>query len=223
MENLLSPVELRIVGSLIEKEITTPEYYPLTLNALVNACNQKSNRDPVMNLSEKEVENVLEDLKERRFVWQMNLANSRVPKYEHNLRSLFTLTDQEIAVICVLMLRGPQTVGELRTRTERMARFGSLEEVESVLKALAARDVPLTMELPRRPGQKESRFVQLFSEQVLFYEAPEEAPSSGIPEQTESPVRLSDRVAVLEQEVTELKQQIDELQGAFREFRRQFE
>lgn len=213
MEYELSAVEQRIVGALVEKEMTTPEYYPLTLNALVNACNQKSNRDPVMSLSEKEVENVLEDLKERRLVWQMSLAGSRVPKYEHNLRSLFPLNDQESAVLCVLLLRGPQTPGELRGRTERMTRFSSLEEVESVLKNLSERETPLVRELPRRPGQKERRFAHLFSQ-------PPEVSETEVPpvqaQPSEGAVRLSDRVAALEEELEELKRQ-------FAEFRKQFE
>ncbi|MFP4013029.1 MAG: YceH family protein [Chitinispirillaceae bacterium] len=215
MEYELSPVEQRIVGALVEKEMTTPEYYPLTLNALVNACNQKSNRDPVMSLTEKEVDNVLEDLKERRIVWQMSLAGSRVPKYEHNLRSLFPLTEQESAVICVLLLRGPQTPGELRGRTERMARFSSLEEVESVLKNLSEREVPLVTELPRRPGQKERRFAHLFSEppETSDVEIPSAQPQA---QPSEGAVRLSDRVAALEEELGELKRR-------FSEFRKQFE
>lgn len=222
MEYQLSPAELRVVGSLVEKEITTPEYYPLTLNALVNACNQKSNRDPVMNLTDKEVENIIEDLRESRLVWQMSLAGSRVPKYEHNLRSLFQFSDQEIALLCVLMLRGPQTVGELRTRTERMARFSSTEEVESVLKGLAEKETPLVLELSRKPGQKESRFVQLFSE-------PPTEDSAEIPgdlvvtEPGEGTVRLSDRVSMLEAEVGKMREEMAELRTELKEFRKQFE
>ncbi|MFP4163484.1 MAG: YceH family protein [Chitinispirillaceae bacterium] len=221
MDYELSPVEQRVVGALMEKEMTTPEYYPLTLNALVSACNQKSNRDPVMNLSQREVENVLENLKDRHFVWQMNLSGSRVPKYEHNLRSLFPLSEQEGAVLCVLLLRGPQTPGELRGRTERMTRFSSLDEVESVLKALLEREDPLVVELSRRPGQKEKRFAHLFSEPP---EQDIESPSAVQAQSSEGGTgRLSDRVNALEEELESVKQELRDLKTQFADFRKQFE
>jgi len=226
MEYRLSPVETRIVGALLEKELTTPEYYPLTLNALVNACNQKSNRDPVMSLSENEVENTLDKLRDRRFIWHMRLAGSRVSKYEHNLKSLFSFTDQQLALICVLMLRGPQTLGELRVRTERMAKFSSLEEVEAALKDLAGREDPLTAELPRAPGQKESRFTQLISQPPLLdftEEQNDSAMRSGAAAGTTAPAGLHDRVAFLEQEVERLHAELAQVREEFAKFRRQFE
>ena len=129
MEIICTPVEIRILGCLIEKEITTPEYYPMSLNALTNACNQKTNRDPVMSLDDSDVMRALDSLREKKLVWQLNTAGGRVPKFEHNIRSLFTFTQQETALICVLMLRGAQTPGELRARTDRMCSFGSSDEL----------------------------------------------------------------------------------------------
>src|SRR5690554_7517318 len=119
MDMVLSAVEVRVLGALMEKEVTTPEYYPLSLNALINACNQKSNRDPVMNLEESEVVRAIESLREKKMVWQLSTASGRVPKFEHNIRSLFSFSEQESAVLSVLLLRGPQTVGEIKNRTER--------------------------------------------------------------------------------------------------------
>ena len=216
-------VEIRILGALIEKEITTPEYYPLSLNGLVNACNQKSNRDPVMTLDENEVLHGVDSLREKRLAWQLNTAGGRVPKYEHNLRSVFTLSTQEIALLCVLMLRGPQTPGELRVRTERMCTFASLEEVETALQGLISReDGPFVIELPRQPGHKESRFTHLFC---------------GIPEMS-SPELLQtvrqetiagatgqyqDRIRELEQEIRILRDELQQFKAEFTVFKKQFD
>src|SRR5258708_3367767 len=161
MEIKLTEPEVRVLGSLIEKDITTPEYYPLSLNALVNACNQKSNRDPVMQLDETAVRDALGGLQERRMAGPAGGADSRVTKYEHRLQEVFNFTRQEIAVLCVLLLRGPQTPGELRGRTERLHRFEALDDVQSALQKLMQRDPALVKVLPRQPGTKEARWVHL--------------------------------------------------------------
>src|SRR5256885_3305158 len=172
MELSLTENEVRVLGSLIEKDITTPEYYPLSLNALVNACNQKSNRDPVMQLSEDAVRNALAALQERRMAGPAGGADSRVTKYEHRLQEVFNFTRAETAVLCVLLLRGPQTPGELRGRTERMHRFETLDDVQSALQKLMQRDPVLVKMLPRQPGTKEARWAQLMSGDVAVAETP---------------------------------------------------
>src|SRR5258705_9098354 len=161
MDLSLTENEARVLGSLIEKDITTPEYYPLSLNALVNACNQKSNRDPVMQLEETAVRDALEALHERRMAGPAGGADSRVTKYEHRLQEVFNFTRAETAVLCVLLLRGPQTPGELRGRTERLHRFESLDDVQSALQKLTQREPPLAKVLRRQPGTKESRYTHL--------------------------------------------------------------
>ncbi|MDG5815625.1 YceH family protein [Chitinispirillales bacterium ANBcel5] len=222
MEHKLTPVEVRILGSLVEKELTTPEYYPLTLNSLVSACNQKSNRHPVMSLSSKEVENTLEDLKDKRMVWQMSLAGSRVPKYEHNLKSLYSFDDNELALLSVLMLRGPQTVGELRARTERMVKFTSLDEVENVLQVLSGKEGgPFVQQITRKAGQKENRYVQLFSEEEVG-EISQENQLTDM-ESADVQPRLSDRVALLEGEVNELRNEMAIIKEDFNELKRLLE
>src|SRR5215469_14172756 len=163
MDIQLSEVEARVLGSLIEKDITTPDYYPLSLNALVNACNQKNNREPVMNLDENAVRDALSSLQEKRFAGPASGADSRVTKYEHRLQEVFNFDRREIAIICVLLLRGAQTPGELRGRGERMYSFEALEDVESTLDRLMDREPPLVTVLARQPGTKESRYMHLFS------------------------------------------------------------
>ncbi len=223
MNILLNTVEIRVLGSLIEKEITTPEYYPMSLNALTNACNQKSNRDPVMELSENEVHSAIETLRDKRLGWQFSSAGARVPKYEHNLRSLFTLSKDEIAVLCVLLLRGPQTIGELRTRTDRMCSFASLEDVDKTVKSLISReDGPFVVELPRQPGRKESRYMHLFGGEVEIDQ------NSSVENQvTEHPKisisSTSDRISALENEITSLKTELNDLKMQFLDFRKQLE
>src|SRR5882724_12953557 len=157
-----SDIEARVLGALVEKESTTPEYYPLSLNALVNACNQKSNRDPVMTLDEESVRQALRSLSEQALVRSAG-GDSRVAKFEHRLNELYNFHRHEIAVLCVLLLRGPQTPGELRTRAERMYAFEDLEAVHSALHLLMRREPPLVKILPRQPGTKESRYMHLFS------------------------------------------------------------
>src|SRR3981081_3397888 len=165
MPLLLTEIETRVLGSLIEKDITTPDYYPLSLNALVNACNQKKNRDPVMTLGEEAVREALATLQEKRLAGSASGADSRVTKYEHRLQEVFNFDRREIAILCVLLLRGPQTPGELRTRTERMYHFEAREDVVSTLDRLTQREPPLAAILPRQPGTKESRYTHLFSGQ----------------------------------------------------------
>src|SRR5262252_3014901 len=159
----LNHIEVRVLGSLIEKDITTPDYFPLSLNALVNACNQKNNREPVMTVNEESVRQALSSLQEKRMAGPAGGADSRVTKYEHRLQEVFNFDRREIAVICVLLLRGPQTPGELRGRGERMYHFEALEDVESTLDRLMDREPPLVAALARQPGTKESRYMHLFS------------------------------------------------------------
>src|SRR5271163_1530226 len=157
MEIRLTETEVRVLGSLIEKDITTPEYYPLSLNALVNACNQKSNRDPAMELDEDAVRDALDGLQQQRLAGPARGADSRVTKYEQRLQEVFNFTRAETAILCVLLLRGPQTPGELRGRSERLHRFETLDDVQSGLQKLMQREPPLAKMLPRQPGTKESR------------------------------------------------------------------
>ena len=215
MNPVLNPVEARILGALIEKDITTPEYYPLSLNALLNACNQKSNRDPVMNLGENAVRDALLALNEKGLAGPVSSADSRVPKYEHRLQEAFNLPRAETAVLCVLLLRGPQTPGELRGRTERMHRFEELSDVHSALQRLIQRDPPLVRMLARQPGTKETRYVHLLSGDVETAELPAQEPAAASAD--------GERIARLESEVGSLKAEIAELRNDFREFQKQFD
>lgn len=216
---ILTEIETRVLGSLIEKDITTPDYYPMSLNALVNACNQKNNRDPVMTLDEGAVRDALATLQEKRMAGPASGADSRVTKYEHRLQEAFNFDRREIAVICVLLLRGPQTPGELRSRTDRMYHFEALEDVVSTLDRLAHREPSLVAMLPRQPGTKESRYMHLFSgeppEQVLMERA---APAVTTAGQTSS-----DRIGALEEEVARLRSALSEVQQQLAAFRKQFE
>src|SRR6267142_4222520 len=199
MELSLTETEVRVLGSLIEKDITTPEYYPLSLNALVNACNQKSNRDPVMQLEETAVRDALSGLQERRMAGPGGGADSRVTKYEHRLQEVFNFTRPEIAVLCILLLRGPQTPGELRGRTERMHRFEALDDVQSALQKLMQRVPALVKVLPRQPGTKEARWAHLLSGDVVA----EAAQPAGITGDRNS--NDGERAARLEEEVAALR------------------
>jgi len=212
----LTDVEVRVLGSLIEKDITTPDYYPLSLNALVNACNQKNNRDPVMTLEDDSVSHALATLQEKRLAGPASGADSRVTKYEHRLQEVFNFDRREIAILCVLLLRGPQTPGELRSRTERMYRFEALDDIVSTLDRLGQRQPPLAAILPRQPGTKESRYLQLFSGDAPPAEAhPVRAPARSSPD--------DDRLGHLENEVLELKREVVEMQQQLAAFRKQFE
>jgi uncharacterized protein len=217
----LTPIEIRVLGSLIEKDITTPDYYPLSLNALVNACNQKNNRDPVMNLDENAVRDTLSSLQEKRLAGPAHGADSRVTKYEHRLQEVYNFGRQETAVMCVLFLRGPQTPGELRGRTERMFHFDALDDVQSTLQRLIQRDPPLVKMLPRQPGTKESRYVQLLGGDIQDYEAPSPAHAT-----LNSDIRSDSedsRIAHLEEKVADLHREIADLKQQLASFRRQFE
>ncbi len=218
MDILLNQTEARVLGSLIEKDITTPDYYPLSLNALVNACNQKNNREPVMTLDETAVRDALAALQEMRFAGPAGGADSRVTKYEHRLQEVFNFDRREIAIICVLLLRGPQTPGELRGRTERMFRFETLDDVQSTLHKLSQRDPSLIKMLPRQPGTKEARYMHLFLGDVEGADVPL---STGTLSSTHH--ADPDRLAQLEAEVAELKKEVADLKQQFAGFRQQFE
>ena len=218
----LSPTEARVLGALIEKEITTPEYYPLSLNALVNACNQKNNRDPVTSLDEAEVRQALHGLETERLAAPVR-GETRVAKYEHRVQEVFNFTRGEIAVLCVLLLRGPQTPGELRTRTERMYKFDELSDVLSVLQRLIAREpAALVKILPRQPGTKEARYAHLLSGDVESFEPPAAATNyasassywSSSSHSEEDP-ELKERMAQLEAEVAILTRELGELRQDF--------
>ncbi|HEX7287156.1 MAG TPA: YceH family protein [Candidatus Angelobacter sp.] len=214
---VLSAVECRVLGALIEKDITTPDYYPLSLNALVNACNQKNNRDPLMSLDENAVRDALYTLQEKRLAGPAGGADSRVTKYEHRIQEVFNFTRAETAVMDVLLLRGPQTPGELRGRTERMYRFEELSDVQATLQKLMQREPSLVKILPRQPGTKESRYAHLLAGDVEGHEAPAEAAAVS--------TRGGDdeRVAQLESEVAELRREVADLKQQMESFRKQFE
>jgi hypothetical protein len=214
--DLLSDVEVRVLGALIEKDITTPDYYPLSLNALVNACNQKNNRDPVMALDEDAVRAALESLQRQRLAGPASGADGRVTKYEHRLQEVFNFDRREIAILCVLLLRGAQTPGELRGRTERMYRFEELEDVNATLDRLSQREPALVAVLPRQPGTKESRYMHLLSDSA----APSEAANARTPTR---PTADEDRMASLEIEVTELRKEVADIRQQLAAFRKQFE
>ena len=217
MDIKLTENEVRVLGSLIEKDITTPEYYPLSLNALMNACNQKSNRDPVMHLSEDAVRDALEGLQQQRMAGPARGADSRVTKYEQRLQEVFNFTRAEIAVLCVLLLRGPQTPGELRGRSERLHRFEALDDVQSALQKLMQREPPLAKVLLRQPGMKESRYAHLTAGDVL---------------ETDTTVRggsldrvdaEDERIRRLEEEMAEMRRELGEVKDQLERFRKQFE
>jgi uncharacterized protein YceH (UPF0502 family) len=215
---VLNAVETRVLGSLVEKDITTPDYYPLSLNALVNACNQKNNRDPVMNLGEDAVRQALLSLQEKRLAGPAGGADSRVTKYEHRLQEAFNFDRREIAIMGVLLLRGPQTPGELRGRAERMYRFEALDEVNSTLQRLMQREPPLVRMLARQPGTKEVRYAQLLSKEAEAWEAAPPASSGAAASPGDN-----ERIAQLEQEVASLRDEVGQLKQQFAEFKKQFE
>ncbi len=210
---LLNEVEVRVLGALIEKEITTPDYYPLSLNALINACNQKSNREPVMDLDENTVRDALSSLQEKNLAGPASGADSRVTKYEHRLER-FNFSRREIAVLCVMLLRGPQTPGELRGRTERMYKFEDLDQVQSALHQLMEREPALVAMLARQPGTKESRYAHLLAGPVDSWQPP------SLPV---SHAGGDDRVTQLEEQVRTLQAEVAELKDQFASFRKQFD
>jgi uncharacterized protein YceH (UPF0502 family) len=218
----LSAEEARVLGALIEKQITTPEYYPLTLNALVNACNQLTNREPVVSYDEEIVRQAVEALRLKSLAALYHGAESRVARYKHTLGDVLLLTPSETAVLCVLLLRGPQTVGELRARCERLYRFESIGEVEETLSNLAAHQPSaIVAKLPRQPGTKESRHAHLLSGTVTA--VAEIVPAATSPSPSPQPPRSAERIAQLEADIAAARKEISELRQQFAEFKKQFE
>jgi len=213
----LTEVEARIVGALVEKQLTTPEYYPLTLNALTAACNQKSNRDPVVSFDEETVTRTLENLRDKNLVYVFYGSTSRVPKYKHMLPSVYELEPSEVAVICVLLLRGAQTLGELRGRTDRLYDFTGLGEVNETLDNLMRRDEPLVVKLERQAGQKEVRYAHLLSGEIHVSAYAKEVSSSG------SKQADNERLTTLETELENLRGEFNLFRQSFEEFKKQFE
>ncbi|EGU61616.1 hypothetical protein VINI7043_04540 [Vibrio nigripulchritudo ATCC 27043] len=210
----LNAIEARVIGCLIEKEVTTPDHYPLTLNSLTSACNQKSNREPVLSLSESDVQNALDSLMQRRLVTDESSFNARAAKYQHRFCNTefgsLKLTDQEKGVVCCMLLRGAQTPGELRTRTNRLCTFADVKETEAVLEAMANREEgALVVKLPREPGKRESRYQHLFCGEVDIESLPVAS----------EPVGDNSRIQALENEVSELRNEIEELKVSLSQIR----
>jgi uncharacterized protein len=211
VSEVLTEIETRVLGALVEKQVTTPEYYPLTLNALTLACNQKNNRNPVTSYSESQVAAAVESLREKNLAYVYYGSTSRVPKYKHVMPEVLHLNNAELALMCVLMLRGPQTPGELRGNASRLHEFAGLDVIEQTLNGLISReDEPLVVRLPRQAGQKEVRFAHLLSGEVQAFEPVAETP------------RVSAR-ELLEQKVERLAADVDNLKQQFEEFKKQFE
>jgi uncharacterized protein YceH (UPF0502 family) len=215
MDLVLNEIECRVLGSLVEKQLTTPEYYPLTLNALTAACNQKSNRDPVMSLGETEILNAVDSLREKNLVYTFHGSTSRTVKYKHVMPNVLELEPPATAIITLLLLRGPQTIGELRGRSERLHEFKDLGEVQEALDELARRDEPLVVKLERQPGQKDARYAHLLSGEV-------DAAAVSVPRAV-SPSPSNDRIEMLEERVTALETELAAMREKFSEFRKQFE
>lgn len=218
MSTIINATEARVLGSLVEKQLTTPEYYPLTLNALTAACNQKSNREPVMSLGESEILAAIDSLRDKDLVYLYYGSSSRTVKYKHMLPTVFDLDAAGVAVVALLLLRGPQTVGELRGRSDRLYEFGGLGEVQETLDELASRPEPLIVKLERQPGQKESRFAHLLSgpvEVVAYSGSGSDAPANS--------GSTSSRIERLENEVAELRAEIETIKSAVDDFKKQFE
>ena len=219
MDIELTPSESRVLGCLIEKSITTPENYPLSLNSLTNACNQKSNRSPVMDLDDSEVLEALDELRNQQLCFRVDVTGSRVPKFRYNLPEIWEFTGKHLAIICELLIRGPQTPGELRTRGERMYSFLDLNEVDAALEHLLEQEEgPFVQKLPVQPGKKEARYAHLLGGEIEITETADPQPvvvSTG-------PSR-NDRIHELEEEVASLKAEVEELKSAFARFKEQFE
>ena len=221
MEPILSPIETRVLACLVEKSIATPEYYPLTLGALAAACNQKSNRDPVLQVSDEDLVRALDSLRDRKLAWSVTLAGSRVPKYRHSILDVYPLTAPQLAVICELMLRGPQTLGELRTHAGRLCTFTGTDDVQVVVQSLMDwAGAPLAAVAPRRIGQREERFTHL-----LCGTPPAEASALA---SVAEPARLvvmagNDRLAALETKVAAIEDELARLKAQFADFTRQFQ
>ena len=217
---LLDPVEVRVLGALVEKQLTTPEYYPLTLNALRTACNQKSNRDPVVDFDDKTVVRALESLRDKQLARQVSGGDQRVPRYYHLLPERLALEDPAAAVVCVLMVRGPQTTGEIRSRSSRLHEFADLQAVEAILTELMEREEALAVLLPRQAGRKERRYAHLLA-------GPPEVPA----EEDQGPVEAvalevraeNQRLADLEDEVERLRGDLEAVREELRAFKGQFD
>lgn len=221
MATILSDIEVRVLGSLVEKQVTTPEYYPLTLNSLTLACNQKNNRNPVTAFSEDMVAQALESLREKNLAYVYYGSTSRVPKYKHVLTEVLHLSQPELALMCVLMLKGTLTVGELRGSGSRLYEFSGLEEVDETLSKLMAREPePLVVRLPRQPGQKETRFAHLLSGEVTMEQVAE---SEHTLRAAPTKRNETEKVRELEQTMEVLRAEVRALQEQFEEFKKQFE
>jgi hypothetical protein len=216
----LNEYELRVLGALVEKQIATPDYYPMTLNALMNACNQKNHRDPVVAYDEQTVTRALDSLREKKLAYTFHGSDARVPKYGHVFPKAYDLSAGEVALMVVLMLRGPQTPGELRSRSQHLHQFENLPEVESLLQGMATRAEPLVLKLPRQAGSRESRYAHLIDGEINVEEL----------EQTlaiEAPARSSrgesERIQKLEEQVAALQREVQEMKSQFADFKKQFE
>jgi uncharacterized protein YceH (UPF0502 family) len=214
----LNEYELRALGAMVEKHIATPDYYPMTLNALVNACNQKNHRDPVVSYDETIVAKALDSLREKNLAYVFHGSEARAPKYGHLFPKAFDLSEAETPLMCVLILRGPQTSGELRSRTQHLRSFGSLAEVETLLQGLSLREEPLIVKLPRQPGSRESRFAHLLGGPVEMEqsEAPPHLAPSVLQRHSEN-----DKIAKLEEEIASLRMELSDLKQQFAELKRE--
>lgn len=205
---VLDPVALRVLGVLMEKEKTTPEYYPMTVNAIMNACNQKSSRNPVVQYDEATVHIGIDTLKKRSICFTVTGGGSRVLKYKHNVAYVLDLDEREEAILCLLLLRGPQTPGELKSNSGRLYDFSGLDTISETLEKMRTRELPLVVQLPRKPGQKEARYMHLLGGAINI----EEWEEAGNNEPVKiSSTHLEDRIVVLEQEIAELKEKVTEL------------
>ncbi len=220
---ILNEYELRVLGALVEKQIATPDYYPMTLNALVNACNQKNHRDPVTSFDETTVVRALESLREKNLAYVFHGSDARVPKYGHTFAKYFDFSAQELAVMTVLMLRGPQTPGELRSRTPHLFNFDNLPEVETTVQSLATRAEPMVVKLPRGSGSKESRFAHLLAGGINLEEMAASFAEPAASRGGRGDHETAGRIAKLETEVEELRAALASLQSQFAEFKKQFE
>lgn len=217
----LNKIEIRIIGALIEKKYTTPDYYPLTLNSLKNACSQKSNRNPVMEIDKSNILRALDNLRDLKLVKKVESANFRVPKYEESFCEFFNLKEDEIAVISVLMLRGAQTLGQLRSRTKRIHEFNSLGEVKETLECLGNKEPAMISEIGRQPGKKENRFIHLLAREPEFEnnqtdEITDEKERIKIINENEMIKQLSDRVEQLEKKMNSVEKKLDDFIEQFK-------
>ena len=218
MNATLNEYELRALGALVEKQIATPDYYPMTLNALINACNQKNHRDPVVSYDETIVARALDSLREKNLAYVFHGSEARAPKYGHLFPKGFELSEAEVPLMCVLILRGPQTSGELRSRTQHLRSFESLAEVETLLQGLSLRDKPLIVRLPRQPGSRESRFAHLLGGPVEMDQREDSPHPAHSVQQAQAE---NDKIAKLEEEIGSLRRELSELKQQFAEFKRE--